>query len=960
MPRVSPAISNLTAGEWSPQMFGQIDLASYPNACRLMRNFVCRVHGGAQKRPGTIFVAEVKDSTKATRLIPFQYSTEQAYVIEMGDSYMRFLKDRGQIVTGGTTAYEIGSAFSAAAVPYVRFCQDKDLMYLFEQTIHPQKLIRYDDDDWAISNVPFINGPFRPQSTSQDVGADLIVNGGFEADSGCTSVGSPLIQKRTNVRAYQGTYARALVAAAANDGFKLTAYTSVNSTTYRLRFRIYKLDGAVTYTIRKGDDSGDLITESITTLENDQWIEVERYFTEGSATGGTKAYVKFTDAAAPTYDDNLVTNSGFETSNSWYKVPSDSVISNYSTEQYHGGTRSWKILKNYGIITHGFRSDPFITETDRVYKVSFWFRTSSEQDVKMTITRGSGADTLEHTFTGLDGDWQEVTYNYVETAGGNAAFIQFNAVSSATTASMYFDDVTITPYKRQYFIDEVELYAVDTVTVTPNAKTGSGIYVVSSGTPFSVDQIGSFLRITHASVTGYVKIVNYVAANWVVADVIVELGDTTATTDWSEGAWSLKNGYPSCGAFYEQRLMCGGTANDPDALWGSKSTEYENFTPGVLDADPVSYKLQSDVIRWIAAMTQLVVGTVNAEYRLGAQSNNDAITPTNVKMTPQSRKGSADSEPVNCGNTILFVQRRGAAENYGKKLRELSYNYISDAYDGLDLSLFAEHITGTGIKRMVFMSSPYPILWAITGDGKLIGMTYEREQKVIGWHYHPMDGLVEDICVIPGDNQDDLYMIVNRTIGGVAKRYIEVMADFDWGTDQKDCYFVDCGLSYDGTPVTSVSGLDHLEGETVAVLADGIVQTQKVVSGGAITLDTAASVIHVGLPYTSELEPLDLQGGSIEGTSQGKYKRIHGVALSLYQSMGGEIGQDSSHTERIFFKEEADALDAGTAATLYTDIKDDFNFQGDWQLSGKVYIKHADPLPFTVLSILPRFRTEDR
>jgi hypothetical protein len=103
---------------------------------------------------------------------------------------------------------------------------------------------------------------------------------------------------------------------------------------------------------------------------------------------------------------------------------------------------------------------------------------------------------------------------------------------------------------------------------------------------------------------------------------------------------------------------------------------------------------------------------------------------------------------------------------------------------------------------------------------------------------------------------------------------------------------------------------------------------------------------------------LDLQGGSIEGTSQGKIKRIHGVALYLYNSIGGEIGQDEDTTERLFYKEETDG--AGEQLDLFTGIKDDFNFSGDWQLDGRVYIKHDDPLPFTVLSILPRFRTEDR
>lgn len=990
MPRVSPAISNMTAGEWSPQMFGQIDLASYPNACRLMRNFVCRVHGGAQKRPGTIFIAEVKDSTKATRLIPFQYSTEQAYVIEMGDMYMRFLKDRGQILNG-SAPYELGHQFLQADIEQIRTTQDKDLMYLFNKYYVPQKLIRYDDDDWEIANMPFKNGPYLPEDTSEEQGTNLITNGDMEDDSNWTTVSTPILQERSDEQKYEGTYSRRILAETADKGMKSDTFTTVTDKIYRLRFRIYTAAGTFKLKIHQGSDSGTwLLEETIIDVPVNEWTEYERSVKETA--GGTGAYVEFltaltasitgyvsnyppamsatyvkaTSTLAGGYDPYQTTNPNLllndvSKNNQW--------VANANTNQrFHIDLGEKKVIRRVyyeNSINNGDNSD------NGVQHFTLWGSNSPASFDELTYGTNTGWTQITTNISSLvrhaDGspdpdpryvlitatrEYQYYAFKFADNYGGGVIGIRRIEMQEAE----YEDDPNV-------YIDKVEDLRVDGHLMTPSAKTGT-INIASSEDFFVAGHIGAFISITHTTggtvTTGYARILSITSGLIAVAEVIIDFGDTTAVTTWKEGAWSEKNGYPLCGTFYEQRLMCGGTINDPDALWGSKSTEYEDFTPGILDTDPVSYKLQSDIIRWLTSMGQLVVGTVNAEYRLGAQSSNEPLTPSNVKMTQQSRKGSADLEPVNCGNTILFVQRRGIAENYGKKLRELSYNYVSDSYDGIDLALFAEHITGTGIKCMVFMSSPFPILWAVTGDGKLVGMTYEREQKVIGWHYHPMDGLVEDACVIPGENQDDLYLIVNRTIGGVAKRYIEVMADFDWGPDQNDCFFVDCGLSYDSTPTSSVSGLDHLEGETVAVLADGIVQTQKVVTGGAITLDAAASVIHVGLPYTSELEPLDLQGGSVEGTSQGKNKRIHGVALSLYQSMGGEIGQDSTHTEKIFFKEEADALTAGTHADIYTGIKDDFNFQGDWQLSGKVYIKHSDPLPFTVLSILPRFRTEDR
>ena len=988
MPRVSPAISSLTGGEWSPQMYGQIDLAGYPSACRLMRNFVCRVHGGAQKRPGTIYIAEVKDSSEEVRLVPFQYSTEQAYCIEMGDGYMRFYKDRGQILSG-SDPYEIGIVFTNGNTAGVRFAQDKDLMYLFHREYPPQKLIRNGHTDWEIEKVTFTNGPYLPQRSAKEQGTNLITNGDMELDANWTTEGTPFFQVRTSKQSYEKTYSRWILSHVADDGIKSDTYTTVTDQLYRLRFRILTFAGTFKVKIHDGSDSGTyLLNDTVTDVPENEWTEYERSVKE--TTGGAAAFVEFltaltanvtgyfseyphshTDAyVKATTSENTARRPYFATDpstsltgtmdyQSWV-----SAISNQTKQRFHIDLQEEKVITR--VYYENFHSTGEYTDRG-VRNFTLYGSNSPSAFAALTYGTDTGWTAITTSTSVFD---RHVSSNVVDpkyitiTETKPYRYYAFKFADNHGSGShmgVRRIELQSAEYEKDpnIYIDKVELYRITGITMAPSATTGTAITLTASESFFESGHIGALFSITHGGTTGYARVTGITSATVAVAEVVIDFGNTTAVTTWQEGAWSPKNGYPACGAFYEQRLMCASTDNDPDAIWGSKTTEYENFTPGVNDADPVSYKLQSDIIRWIASMGQLVVGTVNSEYRLGAESNNEPLSPTNIKMAHQSRKGSANIEPVNCGNTILFVQRRGNSENYGKKLRELAYNFVNDAYDGIDLSLFAEHISGAGIKRIAFMSSPFPIMWACTSDGRLIGMTYEREQKVIGWHYHPMDGLVEDLCVIPGANQDDLYLVVNRTINGATKRYIEVMADFDWGTNQEDCYFVDCGLSGDfSAPTDTITGLDHLEGETVAILADGIVQDSKVVSGGSITLDTAASVVHVGLPYTSELEPLDLQGGAVEGSSQGKNKRIHGISLYLYQSSGGEIGQDSATTERIFFTEENEYDDE--AIPLYTGIKDDFNFAGDWRLEGRVYIKHDDPLPFTVLSILPRYRVEDR
>lgn len=948
MPRVSPPISNFTAGEWSRLMDGQVNLEQRQNACRTLENFIIMVQGGVTKRPGTRFIAEIKDSSAEARIIPFQYSSSQAYIIELGAYYMRFFKDRGAILSGGSP-YEIGVTYPQNNILKVRLCQAKDLMYLFHRSFPIQKLIRLADASWTIEDAPIDNGPYLKANVVDEIGTNLATHGDFEEDSDCTSVGTPQVQKQSDVRVYEGSYARVFTADAANEGFSLTIGETTTSKNYLIRFRVFTKATSLILKAKQGDVSGTYnFNEAITGIPDETWTEYERYYTE--LAGGTDASIEFLCADGEALGDELVSNGDFTTETGWYKVGTDEdYYSRYSLTYY-------QMISNSQHDNIGVRCSPFITEEGKVYKITFDI--TMGDGTALWLWQHGDASSIEYIpLSGPAGVKVQRTIYCEETAGGSSAY--FGVTTNYDHDWTYLDNVTIKEVESHYNIDKVEVYEVDTITMQPSAKTGYGINLTASQDFFEDGHVGAFFQLTHnTDDIGYCVVRSVPTTKLAIVDVLSDFGDTTATATWREGAWSRKNGYPSEGCFFEQRLMCANSSEDPDGIWGSKSTEYDDFEPGTNATDALAYKLQADIIHWLAGMNKLVAGTVNMEY-IGNSGSDDALSPSNINLRSRSREGSADLEPIALGNSIIFCKRNGIATNDGKKLIELIYDYEMDGYKGIDLTLFASHITGSGIKRIVYQSSPHSIIWACTDDGDLISLTYKRDQNVIGWSRHDVDGIVEDICVIAGTNQDELYMIVQRTINSTTKRYIEVMEDFDFGDDQEDAFFVDCGLTYDSTATTTITGLDHLEGETVAVLADGAVQANKTVSSGQITLDTAASVVQVGLPFTATLEPLDLQGGSREGTSAGKTKRIHGATVYFYRTAEGVyIGQDANNLEEIVFRETTD--DVGEPVPLFTGLKDNFNFNGDWQTEATLMIKHSQPSPCTVLAIMPRFRTEDR
>ena len=298
-------------------------------------------------------------------------------------------------------------------------------------------------------------------------------------------------------------------------------------------------------------------------------------------------------------------------------------------------------------------------------------------------------------------------------------------------------------------------------------------------------------------------------------------------------------------------------------------------------------------------------------------------------------------------------------------MRELAYNFDVDGYIAPDMTILAEHITEGGITQMAYQQEPNQIIWLVRGDGELVGFTYQREQQVTAWHRHIFGGafgsgkaVCESVAVIPTDDTEyEVYVIIKRTINGATKRYIEVLNTFDFTqTDNTTFNFLDSQLDYNGSATTTISGLSHLEGQTVSILADGATHADKVVSSGSITLDRSATKVKVGLSYTSLLQTMRIDAGARDGTSQSKTKRIYEITIRLFESVGVEVGPDLNNLERIPFRSSANAMNQGI--TPFTGDKE-VEFRGNYETDGFVFVRQTQPLPLTILSLYPRLVTND-
>jgi len=507
-----------------------------------------------------------------------------------------------------------------------------------------------------------------------------------------------------------------------------------------------------------------------------------------------------------------------------------------------------------------------------------------------------------------------------------------------------------------------------TLTASHTSVGSSGNLTLSSTTGVNGDQgwlSTDVDRLVHLK-DGHYKITSVTSSTVAVATSIVAPSSASATEDFALGSFSDTTGHPTCVTFFEQRLVFAGTKEQPQTIFFSKSGDYENMDDNyhgtVVDDDAIIYTIASNqvnAIRFMTATRTLIIGTAGGEFTVSGGGTDIAITPTNILIKKQSNHGSANVDAIAAGNATLFLQRAK------RKLRELAYNFDVDGYLAPDMTILAEHISEGGITQMAYQQEPNSILWLVRGDGQLIGFTYQRDQQVTAWHRHIFGGsfnsgqaVCESVAVIPTDDSEyQVWVIIKRTIDGSTVRYVEYLNNFDFDeTDDTSFNFLDSQLEYDGSATTSITGLDHLEGQEVAVLADGATHPNKTVSSGSITLDRSSEKVKVGLPYTSLLQTMRLDAGSQDGTSQGRTKRIFDVTIRMYESIGVEVGPDLNNMERIPFRSSANPMDQGVS--VFTGDKE-VEFRGNYETDGFVFVRQTQPLPLTILSLYPKLQTND-
>lgn len=505
------------------------------------------------------------------------------------------------------------------------------------------------------------------------------------------------------------------------------------------------------------------------------------------------------------------------------------------------------------------------------------------------------------------------------------------------------------------------------------------------------------------------------------------LSDYAPTAD----PFTSADNYPCYVAFFEERLVFAGSNNDPQKIWASVSGNFEDMTTGAGDDAAFVYVIAADqvnAIQWLSPQNYLLIGTVGGEWRLGSTTAGEPVTATNVTCKRQSTYGSKNIQGLLVNDVVLFVQKAG------KKVRELTFSWEKDGYVAPDMTILAEHITGAGIVNTAYQQQPDSILWCVRSDGVLIGMTYERPQEVIGWHRHVTEGEVESVAVIPASDHDQIWVSVKRTIDGTVKRYIEYFKSASIPDEQENCFYVDCGLTYDGgeakditgatqaNPVVitstahgfsngdkvrirevqgmvelnwnvytvanaaantfelsgidgtsfgaytsggkveevakTVSGLGHLKNKEVSILSDGAVHPDLTVSaGGEVTLDRYANMIHIGLSYSSILETMELNIDLADGTAQGRTKRISSSTIRFYKTIAAKAGYDENSLDSIPFRETDDLMNE--PLPFFTGDKE-ISFPKGYDKSAKVMVVQDQPLPMTVLSIMPRVAVYER
>ncbi len=470
----------------------------------------------------------------------------------------------------------------------------------------------------------------------------------------------------------------------------------------------------------------------------------------------------------------------------------------------------------------------------------------------------------------------------------------------------------------------------------------------------AVGSIGAEWEYLHSGY-GHVRITAVASGTSATGVVLARLPDelaAQATHRWAFGAWSTAAGWPDNVCFFRERLSW----FRGQQVWHSTAGDFANFEARshgeVLPDSAVVLSIQSsqgNPIEWVTpTRSVLFIGAGGGEHSLKAQTSSQAYGPGNTQQDPETAWGGVGVEPVQVGAGVVFV------EKLGRRLRLLVP--AQDGYEALDLNKYRGQLR-SHVVAMAWQQTPHESIWCVTAEGGLEALTLQLEDKVFAWRRHQLAGSVESVAVIPSPDgrRDDVWLIVRRLIDGQIRRYVEVLAaEYETGDDQARSVYVASALTYDGAPTTTLSGLEHLEGMSVSVKADGAAHPDRVVSDGGIALQQPAGKAVVGLaaPYAGQLMPLE--AGAAAGSAQGRIKRIHSLTVRLLDSLGGRFGPAIGRCDPLQHRQPGEAMDAAPGLTS-GDIA--MTFPGGYEGTATIAFEGDDGFPFTLIGLYPELVT---
>jgi hypothetical protein len=929
--------TNFSSGEVSPKLFGRPDYSKYQNSCETLENFMLEPLGGATRRAGTEYIATTKFPQYSCRLIPFVFSDEQAYMLEVGQYYIRFFMDGG-VITQGTEPIEVVTPYASADVFGIQYVQSCDVMYFTHRSFPVYKLSRTSHTVWTFEAVDWIDGPYREVNDNKSLHIQSSATTGSTTLSGATHPvpvgGGPWgYTAASNIPVLTGTIHQA--------AFRFHAtMTGVLS----------RVD------IEQPTDPADAIGGTCACeLHNDN----------SNAIGTLIAYADQELSIAYSGVKEFTFNGASITSGKYYWVvftlngPSPDVVFSGVTADgftsYTGADGTLNLLADHLNFKLYYECQCVTVEDVNLWNVghvgSLWRLRTTGQSVTgyfdNAYAQFGGTVNLYGRFTVDLSPYQLIgadPANY-PVSDPNKPWVGQVVLEKSYDGGVSFLEVASFWYstKQEFFETEPNVwYRLRLANYT------SGICIVT---------------IAQDERWGVIKITGYTSPSIVTGTVLVPLGNTLPTAEWREGAWSTYRGFPRCATFHENRLWFAGNDSQPDTLWASWTGDYENFEPeGDTDDSALSFTLlsgTSNAIQWMQPYRGIGIGTLEGEWLLTGESSGKPITSKSVNVAKHSTHGSAkDIMPIRVGAVVLFVQRDR------RTVRELVYSFDTDSLVAPNLCQLAQHITLSGVKAIAFQEMPSPVLWCVLDSGYIAALAYNRKEEIVGWCSEKTEGAFESVAVIPSspgdvEGSDEVWCIVARTINGSLVSYVERLKNNTDTVLHPDFWYVDSGLQYDGVSTTAITGLSHLVGRTVSVLGDGLVLNDKVVSPtGGITLERSCSKVTAGLRFISTLKtmPLDLpmQGGSMQGI----VSRINRVILRLYRTLGGKCGSTVATLTKLPQRAPGMSMDEPIPLVSWDSI---LPFPDDPTRGyNQIIVVQDQPLPMTVLSLIARVNVYDQ